>query len=200
MPEPTPNPAERYAELAEQPEFDLVSDLLTDIGRSVLPNGSADVLTHWCISALPSTARSTDGLLRRAFTLNAGRMEIAWAQIREEDSERWLLARIYVRRSHFVELTGLSVAELFKRYDRLGFDPDVDFKAAELNGQKDALRIGVDLTDHESVEQLDSLPWRESARLLTDHLRKHTLMPRWSEAHSHDLADLIISAGTPDIH
>ena len=96
-----------------------------------------------------------------------------------------------MRRTHFLKSVGHSLPALRELYDALEFDPDVTFKAASLNDVPDALRIYFDLTDPESVAQLETLPWRESARVLVDHLRCGALMPKWSDAHSRDLENLL---------
>ncbi|MCF3939562.1 hypothetical protein [Gordonia tangerina] len=172
------------------PEFDLVAEFFAEYGATVLTDGEQDVVRSWCVSALPATG-SPDDTYFRACTVNAGRMEVAYLQFRDDGEGRWLLGCIYVRRTHFLKSVGHSVPVLRELYDALDFDPDVRFKAARLGGSQDALRIYFDLTDPESVAQLENLPWRESARVLVDHLRCGALMPKWSDAHSRDLANLL---------
>lgn len=190
MSDPAPSPAERFAELSTMPEFDLIAEFLVDYGTTVLIDGEPDVVRSWCVSALPATG-SLDDTQFRACTVNAGRMEVAYLQVRDDNEGRWLLGCIYVRRTHFLQAVGRSVSALRELYEGLEFDPDVRFKAAELAGGQDAMRIYCDLTDPESVVQLEELPWRESARVLVDDLRCGPLMPKWSEAHSRDLANYV---------
>ncbi|WP_287001868.1 hypothetical protein [Gordonia sp. UBA7860] len=190
MSDAAPSPEERFAELSTMPEFDLVAEFLTDYGTTVLTDGQRDVVRSWCVSALPTTGDPDDTQFR-ACTVNAGRMEVVYLQVRVDTDGRWLLGCIYVRRTHFLKSVGHSLPALRELYDALEFDPDVTFKAASLNDVPDALRIYFDLTDPESVAQLETLPWRESARVLVDHLRCGALMPKWSDAHSRDLENLL---------
>ena len=188
MPAHQPSPETRFEQLSQKQNFDTISSFLVDFGRTALTDGHRDVLRTWCVSALPATGATSSDPTFRACTINAGKMEAAYIQMRDVDQSPWLLGCVYVRRTHFLAATRCSTNELRAQYDRLEFDPSVGFRAAD----HDALRIYADLTDPESVAQLDSLPWRDSARVLIDHLRTTHLMPKWSEAHSPDLADLII--------
>ena len=192
MPAAQPSPAERFAALSQMPDFSVIANFLTDYGTTVLTNGASDVLSSWCVSALPATGGTMDDDAFRACTVSAGRMEVAFIVIVDSEDEYGLIGCVFVRRTHFLAAAGMSVTALRDQFELLDFDPDVKYRAARLMGEGDAMRIYVNLLDPASVKQLETTPWRESAKVLVDHLRTGALMPKWSQAHSDDLANYLM--------